>query len=514
MEIKEIIKLYKSVFGVGPESVRRLPGAGSSRRYYRVFSPPQSASDVIPATVIACVGDNVCENRAFVDLSGAFAKYASDVAVPHIYAVSGDGKVYLQTDFGDTSLMDLILRNRKGNFSDDSLKEILRASLSALVRLQCVDIGHIGDCLMCGPFSARQVLWDLNYFKYEFLKPAEVCFDEWRLEDDFEALCRDILSCPESIWGFMYRDFQSRNIIACDSGISDVLTARSARDACLFRPGFIDYQGGMFGPAIYDAVSFLWQSKAGFSDGLRNEMLDYYASEYSSVRGVPESDVRESAGLFALFRTLQVLGAYGFRGLVQKKSHFIESIPGAIGNLRSLIEKEIADSYPELKMSCMALINDARWNPQVSEGLTVNVFSFSYKKGGYPVDYSGNGGGFMFDCRAMHNPGRYEEYKSLTGEDDAVATFLEERGEVQGFLKEALSLVDKSVETYIRRGFSSLQVGFGCTGGQHRSVYCARHAAEHLAAEFPEARIVLFHREQMRRPIEIKGFGGNEIYDN
>ena len=277
----------------------------------------------------------------------------------------------------------------------------------------------------------------------------------------------------------MFRDFQSRNVMVCDG-----------------KPYFIDFQGGRRGPGIYDAVSFLWQAKAGFSDDFRSKMLDYYFEMRHVLAGENRDYVRERKLTydFALFRTLQVLGAYGLRGLVERKAHFIESIPPALRNLRSLLSSGAADDYPELKRICNEICNDARFKENESGALHIKVFSFSYKKG-YPADYTGNGGGFMFDCRGMHNPGRYQEYKSLTGRDRAVIDFLEERGEVQEFVRKAVDIVSPSVETYIRRGFSNLQIGFGCTGGQHRSVYCAEHVATILADKYPEATVTLIHRE-------------------
>lgn len=260
---------------------------------------------------------------------------------------------------------------------------------------------------------------------------------------------------------------------------------------------FIDFQGGRKGPVLYDAVSFLWQARAGFSSDFRKKMVEYYALEYCEGDFIKAKKMLTALPLIILFRTLQVLGAYGFRGLVEHRAHFIVSIPGALSNLREMLIEGAVDSYPELKRIVEILIKDHRFSKlELSDKtpLTIEVFSFSYKNG-YPDDFSGNGGGFMFDCRAMHNPGRYKQYKELTGRDSEVVDFLEERGEVQAFLSAAWSLTDPAVERYLRRGFNNLQIGFGCTGGQHRSVYCAEATAHHISAFFPEANVVLLHRE-------------------
>lgn len=224
-------------------------------------------------------------------------------------------------------------------------------------------------------------------------------------------------------------------------------------------------------------------------------MLDYYCDCFCDGDEMMKKEMLASLDDLVLFRTLQVLGAYGFRGLVQHRAHFLLSIPPALSNLRNLLESGRMDSYPEIKRCAEILTQGiALENAKSDNGLTVEIFSFSYKKG-YPADLSGNGGGFMFDCRSMHNPGRYPEYRSLTGRDQAVIDFLEKRGEVKAFLQNVWSLTDPAIERYLSRGFSNLQIGFGCTGGQHRSVYCAEHTASHIRYLFPEVTVKLTHRE-------------------
>ena len=461
--------LYKGIKGEEAVSVNPLPGAGSDRRYFRLTGDGGES-------MIGVYGDDVSENRAFIALARYFR--GKGIPVPEIYAVSDDEKMYLQEDLGDVQLISLLHTEEGDRLVGECMRE--------LARLQTLPREEWEGMTFNAPFSRRQVMWDLNYFKYEYVKPSGVVFDEALLEDDFEGLADSLLDGDRRLWGFMYRDCQSRNVMVKGG-----------------KPYWIDFQGGRLGPCVYDAVAMLWQAKAGFSDTFREEMLGEYASALGYYCGVRPEEVLAEVDRYLLFRTLQVLGAYGFRGLIQKRAHFIESIPGALGNLRQLIDKGAVAAYPELERLCHELIEDERFKPNVGDGLHVNVFSFSYKRG-YPEDYSGNGGGFMFDCRGLHNPGRYEQYKPLTGLDKPVRDFLEERGEIQPFLSSAWELTDQAVACYLRRGFTSLQIGFGCTGGRHRSVYSADATARHIAEKFPAAKVTVIHREQGIRE-EVKG---------
>lgn len=442
-------------------NVTTLPGGGGDRKYYRFTNEDGK-------TLIGVVADDLKEAEAFVKLSAIFD--AHELPVPRVYRHTSDYRYYIEEDLGVYSLMDAI---KKGDYDPEIIRRVMRE----LARLQTVPESEWRDAVVYPEFGERLIKWDLNYFKYEFVKPCGVIFNEAALENDFERLSDRLLSVPQDFWGFMMRDCQSRNVMLRP------------------QPFFIDYQSGRKGPGLYDAVSFLWQAKAGFSDEFRTEMIDEYADAFSKTRDIQKTTILKFVDIYALFRTLQVLGAYGFRGLVQKRAHFIESIPGALRNLKTLIDRGVLDDFKELKRICEEICNDPRFIAKKTDRLEVKVFSFSYKKG-YPEDLTGNGGGFMFDCRGMHNPGRYEEYKQLTGRDQPVIDFLEERGEVQRFVEHALALVSPSIERYLKRGFSSLQIGFGCTGGRHRSVYCAERTAYELARKFPEARIQLIHREQ------------------
>lgn len=458
-EYKSFSVLCESAFGEVPSGCVQLPGAGGDRRYYRLALSDRS--------VLGVVADRKEEARAFIDLSRVFAGNA--VNVPEVFAWSEDYAYYILEDLGDVSLFSCL---KGGNCA-----ALVEETLGQLIKMQTVPQSEWESAVAFAPFGRRLVMWDLNYFKYEFVKSAGMAFDEDLLEDDFEKLCGRLVSGNRDAWGFMMRDCQSRNVMIHGE------------------PYFIDYQGGRFGPCVYDAVSFLWQAKAGFSSDFRRRMFELYAREFASVKGIDAGSILDEAGIFALFRTLQVLGAYGFRGLVQKRAHFIESIPGALANLQELIAAGVADDYPELKRICKNLCGQKRFMHETDGRLHIKVFSFSYKKD-YPEDLSGNGGGFMFDCRGMHNPGRYDEYKPLTGRDEPVIEFLKDKGEADVFAAKALDMVSPSVDRYLKRGFSSLQIGFGCTGGRHRSVYCAESVAHALASRYPEAVVELIHREQ------------------
>lgn len=446
-----------------------LPGAGSDRVYSRSVGPLDGRS------VIRVQSPDVKENKTFIALARTFREQG--VRVPEIYEASDDLTTYYIEDLGSVDLFSLL--------GTADFEPLAAEALRRLARMQTVPEEAWAGSVMHPAFSERQAMFDLNYFKYCFLKPSGVAFDEERLEDEFERLARSLADVPEEETGFMFRDFQSRNIMIPDG-----------------EPYFIDFQGGRKGPLLYDVVSFLWQAKAALPDDMKERLLGVYLGEFERLRGVPATRLLQRYADLVLFRTLQVLGAYGMRGLTQRRAHFLQSIAGGLKNIRNLIDKGVLDAYPELKKACESLCSQERFEEAGSgDGvLKVRVFSFSYKKG-YPDDFSGNGGGFMFDCRAMHNPGRYAEYKALTGRDEAVIRFLEERGEVAPFLKAASELVFSAVERYLKRGFTSLQVGFGCTGGQHRSVYCAEHMARAIKERFPEAAVELIHREQKIREL-------------
>ncbi len=504
--MEKLLELYRQWKGICPTHVEKLEGAGSNREYFRL-------TDRDGGTVIGVIGTSRDENHAFVYLARHFEK--RQLPVPHVLAVSSDEMRYLQSDLGGTSLFEAIRGGREaGGRYNLAEQNLLRRTIRELPNIQLRGARGLdfSNCYPQPEFDQESVLFDLNYFKYCFLKATELDFHELKLEANFRMFAQDLTS--EKMDSFLYRDFQARNIMLDSGG----------------NPYFIDFQGGRLGPFYYDLASFLWQASAKYSFKLRRELVFEYYQSLKAYTEVPSK--RHFVGrlsLFVLFRTLQVLGAYGFRGYFEHKKHFVDSIPPAIQNLRDLLALgERAFPYPYMmdmlrrltRLPQFARIEKPAANrtdgyrttdkdiykahPQDGPAtfskydgkgsLVVRVFSFSFRKG-IPEDTSGNGGGYVFDCRSTHNPGRYEPYKTITGLDEPVIRFLEDDGEILDFLKPVFQLADHHVERYMQRGFTDLMFSFGCTGGQHRSVYSAQRLAEHIHEKYGiEVRIT--HREQ------------------
>lgn len=458
----EINRLYTSWAGGSYAHSSPLPRSGSDRQYFRLTADDQR-------TVMAAYNQNVAENEAYFSFSRAFAD--AGVNVPKVLAVSANRTCYLVEDLGSEPLYNLVVE--VNGAPDEHLVQLYKRVLTDLAQMQVVAGRNIDFSLCIGSpdFDQTAIQWDLNYFKYCFLKNAHIDFDELKLEADFETIKQAAASADCQF--FMFRDFQSRNIMLKNG-----------------EPYYIDFQGGKRGPLMYDVASVLYQAKAKFSEKLRNELFDSYIAALQTLIPADRELLFRQFKLFALIRTLQVLGAYGFRGYYEKKKHFIESIPAAVKNLKDLLALKFIN-LPYIE-AIASKIDIAEPVPDNYDGLTVTVYSFSYKKG-IPAD-SENGGGFVFDCRGQHNPGRYDEYKSLTGRDQPVIDFLKANSTIDDFLAKAIGIVEPSIETYQRRGFKNLMVSFGCTGGQHRSVYCAQNFAEQIGRKF-DVRVKLIHRE-------------------
>ena len=466
--MKQLEQLFVKYKHENVKNIEELPSSGSNRRYFRLTG---ESGD----TLIGVKGTSVEENIAFIKISDHF--YRQGIPVPRVFAVSDDNNFYIQEDLGDEILFKATEKGRTcGSFSEQE-RELLRKTMAKLPEIQFIGADGL-DFSICYPqpeFDERMISFDLNYFKYCFLKATGLDFSEIKLEDDFQRMS-DILMRSTSAT-FLYRDFQSRNVMLVNG-----------------EPYFIDFQGGRKGPIYYDVASFVWQAKANYSEELREELVQTYLNSLRKYMPVDETYFRQQLRHFVLFRTLQVLGAYGFRGYFEKKPHFLQSVPYAIDNLRRLLREPFTE-YPYLS----GLLTELTQMKQFSElnperKLEVRIYSFAYKKG-IPNDITGNGGGYVFDCRAINNPGKYEHYKHFTGLDQEVIKFLEDDGGVFAFLDNVYSLVDSHVQRFIERKFTHLMVCFGCTGGQHRSVYCAERLAEHLSKKF-DVDIQIIHREQ------------------
>ena len=491
-EIKKTIAELIGRLGEKALEINAMPSSGSSRRYFRVKTDKRF--------LIGAFNLNIEENDAFFSFSKHFNECG--LPVPEVLAVSAEKDIYIQTDLGDDTLFNHVENCLKNGEYDAATIELYKKSLDKLIDFQI--IGHksldYSKAFPTPAFDEMSIMEDLNYFKYCFLKEQEeISFNETRLDTDFQRLAKYILEAPSDF--FMYRDFQSRNIMIVEN-----------------EPYFIDYQGGRKGPLQYDVVSLLYQVKARIPEEIRLQLIDYYKQRISRLPSVarndidlsfrPERSVVEKSSLvesfdkffpaFVLLRLLQVLGAYGFRGLIQKKLHFMQSIPYAIREIMKACDNwslpfELPELQAVIKQFGVLLLKYESIEP---ERLTITVNSFSYKNGGVPYDKSGNGGGYVFDCRALPNPGRYTEYKKMTGEDADVIEFLEDKPDVHYFLQNVQMLVFQSIDNYLERGFKNLQINFGCTGGQHRSVYFAQTVGEMIHENYPMVNVEINHLAQ------------------
>jgi aminoglycoside/choline kinase family phosphotransferase len=473
-KIKELFSGFSKELITG---IDKLPQAGSERHYFRIYTANKS--------FIATYGANLKENESFIYFSKHFKK--KNLAVPEILYINADKDIYLQEDFGDISLLN---RLEEKGFTTE-VYDLYKKSLQQLALLQVK--GHEGldykKCLTNSSFGKQAIMADLLYFKYYFLDALRQPYDKQKLIDDFEALS-NYLSHTEYKY-FMFRDFQSRNIMVTPS-----LQGWAVH--------FIDYQGGMKGAPQYDVASLLWQAKANLPDDWKQHLLEDYMVAFEKVVEEPidKDTFRSQYNGYVLIRLLQVLGAYGFRGLFERKAHFLTSIPLALQNLKWFVQNQnVGISVPEFKKVLEICISDnviQEFTPvQASDDtpLLVTINSFSFIKTGYPTDETKNGGGFVFDMRGILNPGRFDEYKHLSGLDKPVKDFLEQQTKMPDFLNGVYNIVDISVADYIKRGFEHLTINFGCTGGQHRSVYAAEALARHLRNKF-KVKINLNHNNK------------------
>ena len=474
-------RLFEQHFHHPADSVKPLQGelGGSGRKILRLTALAGAEQQ----SAIGVLYEGAEENLAFVEFSKHFHKLG--LPVPAIYGEALKQDAYLEEDLGDLTLYDYLSRHRDGEEIAPEVLQAYRKVVAILPRFQ-VEGGRDLNYKVCyprGSFDRQSIRWDLNYFKYYFLRLAGVPFNEQGLEDDFGRLTKLLLTADRDY--FLYRDFQSRNIMLKTDAQGELT------------PYFVDYQGGRKGALQYDIASLLYDGKADLPPALRQELLDLYLDELARHIPLDRAAWLHYYYAYVYVRIFQALGAYGFRGFYERKQHFLQSVPYALKNLRWLQHNvQLPIQMPTLMEAVKGMLASEKLQslgvPQPV--LTVQVTSFSFHRG-LPVDESGNGGGFVFDARSIPNPGREEQYKKLTGRDAPVVAYLQEQEMLHQFFASAKSLVDLSVDVYRRRGFQHLMVSFGCTGGQHRSVYLAEQMAKHLRTQHGVA-VVLLHREQ------------------
>ncbi len=467
-------KLFEQHFHAPAERVEALQGelGGSGRKIIRLAN--QSAAAI---GILYGVRE---ENAAFLEFSRHFRRHG--LPVPEIYGEDLEHGAYLEEDLGDTTLFDFLSANRGEDKIAPEVVEAYRKVIALLPRFQ-IEAGRDLNYKVCyprGSFDRQSIAWDLNYFKYYFLRLAGIPFNEQALEDDFGRLTKFLLSAPRDY--FLYRDFQSRNVMLRDG-----------------QPFFLDYQGGRKGALQYDVASLLYDAKADLPPSVREQLLHHYLETLAKFVDMPPAAFLQHYYAYVYVRIMQALGAYGFRGFYERKTHFLQSVPYALKNLRWLLHNvELPIALPTLIDAFKSMVRSEKLQriASTTENLTVRIVSFSFHRG-LPDDESGNGGGFVFDGRSLPNPGREERFKALTGKDAPVIEYLEQQESVHQFLAHVIPLVDASVKNYQERGFKHLMVSFGCTGGQHRSVYLAEQIARHLRGR-NGVDVALQHRELER----------------
>jgi aminoglycoside/choline kinase family phosphotransferase len=473
--------LYKKIKNAEPSTVTRLPLSGSNRMYFRIEGEKGS--------VIGTFNEDKPENYAFLYLAKHLKNHG--VNVPDVFYSDIDKGVYLQQDLGDKSLFEFV---NDALVSPDEILSMYKKVIDQMPVLQYKSAEDL-DFSICYPresFGRQSMQWDLNYFKYFFLKTAYVPFHEQLLEDEFHKLIEFLLQAPSHF--FLFRDFQSRNIMWFEN-----------------QPYFIDFQGGRRGALQYDLASLLFESKTNLTNEFREKVLDYYLEVFSKYDFFNKEEFLKFYPAFVLIRLLQAFGAYGYRGIFEKKAFFVQSINPAIDSLKWVINQEIIkQNFPYL---CEVIrgfdsIRNKFEHHAATEDLTVTITSFSYRNG-IPDDWSGNGGGYVFDCRTLHNPGMYEEYKLYTGRDKAVIDFIENEPDTAEFVHHITSIIGSTVKKYQKRNFNHLSISFGCTGGRHRSVYCAERLYQYLKMNF-EVNLRLLHRELNIR----ERYDKNDVQEN
>jgi aminoglycoside/choline kinase family phosphotransferase len=466
---KDLSELYQNWAQEAVSDIKELPAHGSDRRYFRMTGKSQRA--------IGVHNTDLKENIAFLTFSRHFS--GKGLRVPKIYTEQLEKNIYLEQDLGDQTLFSFLTERRQQEGFSEVIQDMYIKVIDALPDFQIMASRDLdfGVCYPRSSFDRQSMMWDLNYFKYYFLKLAKISFDEQRLEDDFHKFCDFLLSAAREY--FLYRDFQSRNVMIVDG-----------------EPYFIDYQGGRKGALQYDIASLLFDAKADIPGDVRERLLNRYIDRLSNYISVDRKSFMQHYYGYVLVRMMQALGAYGFRGFYERKEHFLKSVPYAVKNLEWLLHRaDLPIEIPALTNSWNGLVRSSflRQLGNVQLKLTARIQSFSYKRG-IPIDEKGHGGGFVFDCRFLPNPGREDKFKTLTGKDQPVIAYLKGEKSVMVFLRNVKSIMDLAISDYQQRNFTDIMIAFGCTGGQHRSVFCAEQLTSYLAKKH-NIDVEVRHRE-------------------
>ena len=460
--INKITSLVRNTFNQEPLNIIKLSADGSSRQYFRIITKDKS--------IIGTFNENLQENIAFIDYAKQLK--SNGINVPEIYSADLNNNIYLQKDLGDETLFSF-----GKTHSFQQTLPFYKKALTSLIKIQNIKNFNFKNAYPTPEFNRESIMWDLNYFKYYFVKLADIQFNEKSLEDDFNTLCDYTQNCNQNF--FLYRDFIQRNIMVYDNDVY-----------------FIDFQGGRKGALQYDLASFIYNSKTDLNNEQRHILLDFYINELKKVCDINTEEFMKYFHIYSYIRIMQTFGAYGYRGFFQKKTQFLKSIPFAVKNLEYLENNVSLDiNLNELHRIFNEILNSGKIKKLAdSSNLTITIRSFSYKDG-IPYDKSGNGGGFVFDCRALPNPGREDKFKHLTGLDKEVKEYLENQYSVQDFFANAINLINQTINNYKQRNFTDLNISFGCTGGQHRSVFMAQKCADILSQDI-DLKIIIKHIKQ------------------
>jgi len=461
--------LFKQWSGEEPHKIEALPAHGSDRKYYRLFGTENTA--------IGAHNRDKAENTAFLTFSKHF--FDTGLAVPEIYAEDSRNDLYLEQDLGDETLFSYLSEVRQKEGFSGNIVNIYEKVIEELPKFQikaAKDLNYT-VCYPRSSFDKQSMMWDLNYFKYYFLKLSGIPFDEQKLEDDFQVFTDFLLQAGRDY--FLYRDFQSRNVMLLNG-----------------KPYFIDYQGGRKGALQYDVASLLYDAKADIPKDVRVHLLEKYINAASTYIEIDRESFLNYFYGYVYVRIMQALGAYGFRGFYERKTHFLKSVPYAIQNLEQLLHTvQLPIDIPALRDAWSRLVRSTKLRQlgDVELKMTVRIQSFSYRRG-IPWDERGHGGGFVFDCRPLPNPGRLPEFAELTGNDPETIAYLEKEQDVHYYLENVFKIIDQAITNYKKRNFTDLMVAFGCTGGQHRSVFCSNRLRDYVKKKY-SIDVELRHRE-------------------